>query len=96
MVKKTLEQNIEEFLEVWNCEAMTSFLRDIIPLFELYDCNEEEDWVRDAVGEEDELNVRLIRTVFLVSRIAERHAGKLAMIRMRFGRLYKKMEKYNE
>jgi len=91
--KKTLEEEINEFLEFWDCEKMCSFLRDIEPLFELYNVTEEDDWVADAVGKEDERNVRLIRTVYLVSRIAELHTGKLSLVRMNFKDLYRKLEK---
>lgn len=93
--KKTLEQEINEFLEKWDANQMCSFLRDIIPLFELYDVEDEDDWVKDAVGELNERNVRLIRTVYLVSRIAEFHAGTLASIKMHFKDLYRRMEKHN-
>lgn len=93
--KKTLEQEINEFLESWDCKQLTSFLRDIIPLFELYDVEDEDDWVKEAVGEENERNVRLIRTVYLVSKIAEFHAGKLCTIKINFKDLYKRMEKHN-
>lgn len=91
--KKTLEDDINAFLESWDCTQLTAFLRDIIPLFELYDVEDEDDWVKDAVGEENERNVRLIRTVYLVSRIAEFHAGKLCSIKMNFKDIYKRMEK---
>lgn len=92
--KKTIEDEIIDFLNSWGSDEMTSFLRDIIPLFELYDVDEENDWVKEAVGEEDERNIRLIRTVYLVSRIAEFHAGKLCFIKMNFKNLYLKMEKH--
>ena len=92
--KKTLEEEINEFLGYWDANKMCDFLRDVIPLFELYDLEDEGDWVTDAVGEEDERNVRLIRTVYLVSRIAEFHAGKLCEIKMTFKDLWKKMEKH--
>lgn len=91
--KKTLEDEINDFLEYWNADQMCAFLRDIIPLFELYDVEDEDDWVADAVGKENERNVRLIRTVYLVSRIAEFHAGKLAGVKMNFKEIYRKMEK---
>lgn len=91
--KKTLEEEINEFLQTWDCEQLTSFLRDIIPLFELYDVEDEDDWVKDAVGTDNERNVRLIRTVYLVSRIAEFHAGKLCSIKMNFKNLWQRMEK---
>lgn len=94
--KITLEEEINAFLEKWDADQMRNFLRDIIPLFELYDVEDEGDWVTDIVGESDERNVRLIRTVYLVSRIAEFHAGTLANIKMNFKDLYKRMEKQRE
>jgi len=91
--KKTIEQEINEFLESWDCKQQIAFLRDIIPLFELYDVEDENDWVKEAVGESNERNVRLIRTVYLVSKIAEFHAGKLCSIKMNFKDLFKRLEK---
>ena len=94
--KRTLDQEINEFLEFWDGDQMCAFLRDIIPLFELYDVEEESDWVTEAVGSENERNVRLIRTVYLISRIAEFHAGKLASVKINFKEIYKKMERHGE
>jgi hypothetical protein len=89
---KTLEDEINEFLAYWDCEQMQAFLYDIMPLCELYDVEAEHDWVQDAVGEDNERNVRLLRTVYLISRIAEKHSGKLALVRLRFGNIYERME----
>lgn len=90
---RTLEQEINEFLDDWDCNQLTSFLRDIIPLFELYDVEDDDDWVKDAVGEENERNVRLIRTVYLISKIAENHAGKLSTVKVKFKSLFERMER---
>jgi hypothetical protein len=49
--KRTLEEEINAFLESWDCKQQIAFLRDIIPLFELYDVEDEDDWVKEAVGE---------------------------------------------
>jgi hypothetical protein len=96
--KKTIEQEINDFLESWDCQQQIAFLRDVIPLFELYDVEDEDDWVEKEVGgdEENVRNVRLIRTVYLVSRIAEFHAGKLCGMNIHFKNLWKRMEKANE
>lgn len=93
--KKTLEQEINEFLELWNCKQLTNFLRDIIPLFELYDVEDEDDWVEKEVGgdEENIRTVRLVRTVYLLSRIVEFHSGTMAMTKCKFKDIYKRMEK---
>lgn len=92
---RSLEDEINEFLAYWDCEQMQSFIRDIMPLCELYDVEAETDWVKDAVGEDDERNVRLLRTVYLLSRIAENHAGKLAMLRVTYKNLCNRMEAAN-
>jgi hypothetical protein len=89
---RSLEDEINEFLSYWDCEQMQSFMRDIMPLCELYDVEAETDWVKDAVGADDERNVRLLRTVYLLSRIAENHAGKLAMLKVGHRNLYERME----
>lgn len=96
MTKKTIEQEINDFLSYWGEKELIAFLRDIIPLFELYDVDDEDDWVKDAVGEENEQTVRLIRTVYLMSRIAEFHTGKLNLMRMRFKDLWKRIELQND
>lgn len=93
--RKSLEEEINAFLEKWDCKQQIAFLRDIIPLFELYDVEDEDDWVAEKVGgdEENVRNVRLIRTVYLVSRICAFHAGMMCTINCHFKDLWKKMEK---
>lgn len=91
--KRSLEEEINDFLEKWDVNVMNNFLRDVIPLIELYDVDENDDWVKDAVGEENERNVRLIRTVYLVSRIAEYYSGIFAALKMDFRNLHWRMEK---
>lgn len=94
--KRTIEEDINRFLDIWDCKQMTSFLREIIPLFELYDVDDEDDWVEKKVGgdEENVRTVRLIRTVYLVSRICCFHAGKMCNIECNFKDLWKKMENH--
>ena len=92
-VKKTIEEEINEALNIIGCKGIISFLRDIIPMFELYDISDESDWVRDQVGEEDERNVRLIRTVYLMSRIAETHTSMLLNLKTRHPKLWEKIRK---
>lgn len=94
--KKTIEQEINEFLEKWGCENMMAFLKDIIPLIELYNVDKVDDWVRDCVGEENLQNVRLIRTVYLMSKIAENHSVMLASIKINFKNIWQRLELHSE
>ena len=90
--KKNIEQEINEFLEKWDCNQLTAFLRDILPLMELYNVDEDDDWVRDCVGEDNLQNVRLIRTVYLISKIAENHASILASTKIYFKNICDRLE----
>ena len=92
LTKKTLEEEINSFLEIWNVDQITSFFEDVFPLLELYNVDENDDWVKDIVGEDDLQNVRLIRTVYLISRIAENHSGKLAKTKANFKNIWKRLE----
>jgi len=91
--KKTLEQEINEFLNVFGKNDLSNLLTDILPLLELYNVTEDKDWVRDAVGDEDCKNVRLIRTVYLMSWFCERHTSKMVSIKTKFKDLWRRLEK---
>lgn len=91
--RQSIEDQINSFLEIWDCEQLTAFLSDVIPLLELYNVDRDDDWVADVVGKENATNIRLIRTVYLVSRLADYHTGKLAKVKIDFKDLWRKMEK---
>ena len=95
--KHTIEEEINSFLEIWDCNQICDFLRDIIPIFELYYLDDDNDWVMEEIGgdEEETRTIRLIRTVYLISKIAENHAGRLANTKIKFKNLFIKMEKMN-
>lgn len=91
-MKKSVEELIEGFVIDFDVDRLVKFLSDIIPLVELYAVEEGKDWVIQEVGELNERNVRLIRTVYIMSKIAENHSGMLASIRARYPRLYEKIQ----
>jgi hypothetical protein len=92
--RRDLDQEINAFLEMWDLNQLCAFMQDILPLIELYNVDEEDDWVRDAVGEEDTRNVRLLRTVYLISKIADAHASILFNLKIRFKDIHKRMEEH--
>lgn len=94
MPRRTIEEEIEAFLDIWDCKQLVSFLEDVVHLVKLYDVDETDDWVQDIVGSADVRNVRLVRTVYLLSMIAERHSGKMSQARMHHRDLYKRLETY--
>jgi len=90
---KDIQFQINEFLEVWNLEQQEKFLRDVIPIFEMYyQIDKEGDIFERAETAQDAATVRLLRSVYLISKLAEYHAAKLATVRMQWPRLWKKME----
>ncbi len=91
-MKKTIETEINAFLEEFDIVKLLDIIEDIMPLCDLYSINEKDDWVKDLIGD-DHRHIRILRTVYLLSRIAERHGGKMATMRMKHPRLFEKMEK---
>lgn len=83
---------INEFLETWDCEKNTGLLKHLHEFFSLYDVDEDDDWMKKDVGEEDLQNVRLIRTVYLLSRISDLYSGAFVSLKYQFPSLWKKIE----
>lgn len=92
MAKKNIEDEINSFLQLWDVQSMVSFLTDIEPLIKLFMVSEKEDWVRDLVGEDQKDEIRLLRSVYLMSNICDNHAGRMARIRAEFKGLADRME----
>lgn len=95
MPKDNIEQDINSFLDKWDCKQLIRFFQDVMPLMELYNVDTESDWVRDEVGEGNERDIRLIRTVYLLSRIVDTHSGVFSSTRANFPKMWQKMENIN-
>ena len=92
---KSIEQEINDFYDLWPVEKFSSFFQDIGEILELYDVDEDDDWVKNAIGKEEDASViRLIRTAYLFSRLAENHSGTLARIKINHKDLWKRLEEY--
>lgn len=89
---KTIEDHINLAINTWGHKEMEAFFSDVFPLLELFNVDEARDWVRDDSGEENFRNVRLIRSMYLISKIAEFHAGPLVSFKTKLPKLYKKLE----
>ena len=94
--KITLEQEISLFLESWNLQQMKSFLTEILDIAELYNVEDGDDWVEDKVGVDNASNVRLVRTVYCISRLAEFHIGKLLKMKVDFPHIWERIKQQAE
>ncbi len=92
MKQKTLEQEINDFLDEFGFAQQNLLLQDLYDLFHIYDIDEQGN-LKGVVEADDERNVRLIRIVYLLSRIAEFHAAKLVTCKIKFKDLWRRMEK---
>lgn len=94
--KKTLEDKINAFLADWHHKDMLDFLKECGEIFFLFDVDENDDWVKKEIDpsstETDVANVRLIRTIYLVSKMADLYAGKLCNLKMNHPKLWKELE----
>lgn len=90
--KKTIQQEINQFMKEWDYKSLTDFFKDVFPIIHLYNVDESNDWVNNIVGDDDTRNVRIIRTVYLLSVFAEKHAAKLCRTNVQFGKIWKRIE----
>lgn len=98
-VRKSVDELIGEcFLFLGETQMLGKFLKDAASLFELYHYEDDNDWVHAEVGGDQENvdNIRIVRTVYLMSKIASFHAGKLCSLSCTFPDLWKKIEKAAE
>lgn len=91
--KRPVDRDLANMLTDFPAKDLISFLNDIMPLFELYDVEDDNDWVEEEVGKEATNNVRVIRTFYLMSKIADNHAGMLVRIKTKYKGLWERMEK---
>jgi hypothetical protein len=90
---KFVEEEINLFLETWDYMKMKKFFEMISPLVDLYEVDENEDWLEEQVGKENRDNVRLIQTVYLMSKIVEDFSQPFCKLKMDHPKLWKRMEK---
>ena len=95
MSKKNLSVNEKArgILQIFGPERLMSLVNDIWELFELYDVDEEDDWVANKVGEENVREVRLARTAYLLSLVAANHGKAFEKIQKKFPDFWKDAER---
>lgn len=91
--KVSVNDKVIGILELFGPDRLMEFLTVVQELFALYDVDEAEDWVASKVGEENAREVRLARTAYLLSIIADMHGKYFQKIQRRFPNFYKDAEK---
>jgi hypothetical protein len=91
--KKTLEDQINQFLEIWSGDDLIDLMRILCRVFESCD-HDESDFPQFYGKDQEEIaNMRIIYAVYMLSQIAEKFSGKLLITKMNLPRLYERMEK---
>ena len=90
--KKTIEDQINEFVKVWDVDSLINLFDLYEKLRHLYDVTEEDDWLEKIVGLEDRRNVRVVRTIYILSKLSQCFSGKMAITKINFPNLWKKLE----
>ncbi len=88
-----INSQVHGILKIFGPERLISFINDMWELFELYDVDEDNDFVSNEVGEENCREVRLARTAYLLSLVASNHSKALEKIQKKFPDFWKQAEK---
>lgn len=95
--KKDIESELIDFWTLYPPTEMEKFIRDVIPLVDMFEKYEDEEWLNEAPTLQETLNIKLIRGAYIMSRIAELHAGRMCRIKNAHGDFWKRLEgKANE
>jgi hypothetical protein len=87
------EEEMGKVLGIYRCDQLISLFEDFFEIVKLYNVDETDDWVKDVVAEDDVRNVRLIRTVYLLSKLAHNHSDMLKRVKRVAPGLWQRMEK---
>ena len=93
MSKKPLDRVLQDFLELWPVEILVDLLEDLFPLFDLYEPDGEGNWCLTQLEESDKKDVRMVRTIYLISKLCDRHSGRIAKTKVDFKDLWLRLEK---
>lgn len=91
--RKNLNDELSEFLAYWDVDKTVALLEDLQEIFKLYDVDKEDDWLEKIVGREDVCEVRLARTVYLLSIMAHRWTPVFLRTRAEWPDLWRRIEK---
>lgn len=92
MAKRTPEEEINAFLEIWGIDDLLKLIEELSLIFETYHIEDSDIPIFDGKTKEEIANIRIIRTVYLISRIAELYSGKLCITKIKVPRLYENLE----
>lgn len=92
MTNEQLEKNIQKFFEVWDFEQMNDLARFFIEFLEVFELDKDLDWEKEVLQNEDKRNVKIIRCVYIILKLADLYSGKLLCTKAEFKNLWKKLE----
>lgn len=95
----TIDKEINAFLTEWDSSTFARFLRDVMPIVELYGVDDEGHITIDGQIQGDQMHIDtvvMVRTCYLVSRFIDFHTPKLLSMRTAFKGLWKRLEEEAE
>ena len=93
-----IERELTNFLLDFKLKDLENYWKDNHELFKLFDCDEDSDHltVKEKFSLEDINNVRAIAYFVMMYSIAEKYAGKLSSLVVKYKKLYKILQGFNE
>lgn len=95
--EELIEKELTKFMLDFKIEDLMKYWEDNRELYKLFDCDEDTDplVVKEKISREDVNNVRAIAYFMLIYTIAEKHSGKLSSIVVKYRKLFKILQNYN-
>lgn len=92
---KNIDKELNAFLTEWDSNSFASFLKDVLPITELYAVDDDGKMILSQHIEGDQRyvdTVMMIRTAYLMSRFIDFQTPKLLSMRTNFKGFWKRLE----
>jgi len=92
ITNEELESKIHVFFEKWSFEEMNDLARFFIEFLEVFEIDKDMDWEREVLQNEETRNIKIIRCMYIVLKMADLYAGKFVATKVEFKGLWRKLE----
>lgn len=92
MTNEDLEEKVQMFFEKWSFDEMNDLARFFIEFLEVFELDKDLDWEKEVLANEDVRNVKIIRCMYIVLKMADLYSGKLVATKVEFKGLWRKLE----
>lgn len=92
ITEEELETKVARFFEKWSFDDLNDCARYFLEFLEIFQLDEEFDWDKEVLQDENNRNIKIIRCMYVMTKFADMYGSKLLATKLEFKSLWKKLE----